>query len=619
MSTTAATAPTRIPIDAAHLRRASERATGALTLGHMVLAFEGRGDDVALRYPDGGLMASTSYAELARRCQEVARGLIALGIGSGDRVSILGSTRWEWTVCDLGSACAGAVVAPIYHTNSPGECAHVLSDSGARLVFCEDAAQAAKIASVRELCPRLEHVVVIDGEAPGAMTLESLRVAGGEIDAGAVDQRIEGVAPRDLATIVYTSGTTGPPKGCMLSHANFIAATSMSRGLLLLDDVQPVVYQFLPLAHVFARVIQTVVLDVGGTLVFWAGDPKRIVAELAQSQPTHLPAVPRIYEKVRTATVAKVQRQHPARRAIFRWALAEGYRAGRARRAGTEPGAIASARHRLADRLVLSKVRGVFGDRLIMGIVGSAPMSPELLDFFDACGVLILEGWGMTETCSVGTLNPAGAPRFGTIGRAMPGCELRIADDDEILVRGPHVCGGYYGNAPATAEVMDGDWLHTGDLGSISADGYVTITGRKKDLIITSSGKNVAPQNIETGLRDSRWIADAVVYGDRRPYLVCIVTLDQDEAPRLAQRLQIPADVASMARDERVHAAVQADIDANNQHFARIEQIKRFVILDHDLSQEAGELTPTLKVKRSIVYERYAQIFERLYDASGSS
>ena len=602
------------PANAPPLRPVAKRATGARTVGRMVLVAAERGDDVALRYPRGGRTEAISYAQLADRCRAIARGLIALGLSSGDTVAILGSTRVEWTLCDLGSLCAGAVVAPIYHTNAPEECAWVLSDSRARVVFCEDAEQAAKIAQIREDCPLLEHVVMIDGTAPGAITMAELLARSVEVDAQTVDQRIDAVAPEDLATIVYTSGTTGPPKGCALSHANFIAASTMSRGLLRLDEIQPVVYQFLPLAHVFARVIQTVVLDVGGTLVYWSGDSTRIVADLAEAAPTHLPAVPRIYEKVHTAVLSNMQRQNPARRAIFRWALAEGSRARRTQRAAGRLGPLASARHGLADRLVLSKVRSIFGPRLIMGIVGAAPMSRELLEFFDACGVLLLEGWGMTETCSVGTLNPDDAPRFGTIGRPMPGCEIRIAEDGEILVRGPHVFRGYYRNPEATIEMIEGPWLHSGDLGSVDEDGYVSITGRKKDLIITSSGKNIAPQNIETGLRDSRWISHAVVYGDQRPYLVCLLTLDQDEAPRLREQLGITGDPASMARDERVHAILQADIDTNNRRFARIEQIKRFEILDHDLSQANGELTPTLKVKRNTVYQRYAPIFDRLYE-----
>src|ERR1035437_431766 len=605
-------------IEAVPLRPAAERATGASTIGRMVLLAAERGDEVALRYPGGGQTQTISYAQMAGRCRGIARGLIALGLQSGDTVSILSSTRVEWTLCDLGSLCAGAVVAPIYHTNAPEECGYVLADSQARLVFCEDSEQAAKIAQIREQCPALLHVVMIDGTAPGAITMDDLIRRGEEVDTQTVDRRIEAVAPGDLVTIVYTSGTTGPPKGCALSHANFIAATTMSQGMLRLDDIQPVVYQFLPLAHVFARVIQTVVLDVGGTLVFWSGDSKRIVADLAEAQPTHLPAVPRIYEKVHTAVMSGLQRQTPARRAVFRWALSEGSRARRRQRAGGRLGPLASARHRLADRLVLCKVRSVFGPRLIMGIVGAAPMSRDLLEFFDACGVLVLEGWGMTETCSVGTLNPPDAPRFGTIGRAMPGCEMRIADDGEILVRGPQVFCGYYRNPNATAELMEGDWLHSGDLGSVSHDGYVSITGRKKDLIITSSGKNIAPQNIETGLRDTRWISHAVVYGDQRPYLVCLLTLDPDEAHNLSEQLGIAGDLASMARDERVHAAVQCDVDANNRRFARIEQIKRFEILHHDPPESNGELTPTLKVKRNAVYNHYAPIFQRLYETGAT-
>jgi long-chain acyl-CoA synthetase len=384
----------------------------ARTLGELVVRATGRGDAIALRSPLANGIAEVTYRALMDRARLIGRGLIALGIAPGDRVSILGSTRAEWTLCDLGAVCAGAVVAPIYDTNSPMECAYVLSHSQARVVFCQDAAQAQKITMIRATCPDLEHVVLMqDGDAPGAMALSELIHRGGQVAATVVDDRIASIGPDDLATIVYTSGTTGPAKGCMLTHANFLAATRMVRGQLLLDDVQPVVYMFLPLAHALARVTQAVVLEAGGTIAYWGGDPKQIVDELAAVAPTHFPAVPRIYEKIHTAAVDAVQEHLPRLGGpLLRWALAQGARARAATRAGRPLGPIAGARYRLADRLVLAKVRRIFGDRLVMAIVGAAPIAPTLIDFFDACGVLLLEGYGMTETCSTPPARPIRGP-----------------------------------------------------------------------------------------------------------------------------------------------------------------------------------------------------------------
>jgi long-chain acyl-CoA synthetase len=595
----------------------AKRATGAATLGELVLLAAARGDDVALRYPHGTAMTEVTYGELADVARAIARGLIALGIEAGDRISILGSTRAEWTLCDLGSLCAGAVVAPIYHTNSPGECQHVLGNSQARLVFCEDATQAAKIAAIRATCPELEHVVLIDdSEVPDAITLAELVHAGEAADTSAVDERVNSTTADDVATLVYTSGTTGPAKGCMLTHGNFLAATRMCRDQLLLDDLQPVMFMFLPLAHVLARVVQAVTLDVGGTIAYWSGDPKRIVDDVAAIAPTHLPAVPRIYEKIHTAVVDGIEAQVPVvGGALLRWALAQGRRARVAERAGRTLDPLAAAQHRLADRLVLAKVRHVFGGRLVMAVVGAAPIAPDLIEFFDACGVLLLEGYGMTETCSTATLNPAGAPHSGTVGVPLPESEVRIAADGEILMRGPHIFRGYFRDEHATAETLDEDgWLHSGDLGSLTGDGYLKITGRKKDLIVTSSGKNITPSNIESALRETRWISEAVVYGDGRPYLVAMVTLDRDEAAKLAGQLGLPANAATMALDERVHATLQEDVDEVNRHYARIEQIKRFRILDRDLSEAGGELTPTMKVKRNVVYGKYSDFFADIYE-----
>ena len=579
----------------------------------MVLGAAARFSGVALQFPRGEETIEITYPELGVICTEIARGLIALGVEPGDRVSILGLTSANWTLADCGSLCAGAVVTPIYHTNSPEECAYVLAHSEARLIFCDDAAQAAKIEQIRDRCPALQHVVAFE-PVPGAITLEELRQRGADIPPERVHERLAATDPDDLATLVYTSGTTGPPKGCMLSHENFLATMRMYAQQLGLGPAHSM-FQFLPLAHVLARIAQAVTLSVGARVVYWGGDMAKIIDELPAASPTHIPAVPRIYEKIHGAVAGRAAEGRPYERAMFQWALRCGAKARPVLRARRQPDLLTDLQYRLADRLVLSKVRRVFGSGLEVALVGAAPVAADLLEFFDVCGVLVLEGYGLTESCAAGTINTVNAVRFGTVGRALPGAEVAIADDGEILIRGPLVFKGYYKDPAATDEVLaDEGWLRTGDLGELSDDGFLSITGRKKDIIITSSGKNVTPVNIESELRDSRYITEAVVYGDRRQYLVAMLTLDRDEAAKLAGRLGIANDPATIANDPQVHAELQREVDRINQKFARIEQIKRFAILDHELTQADGELTPTLKVKRAFVYDKYADLFARLYE-----
>jgi long-chain acyl-CoA synthetase len=587
-------------------------AVRASTLGQMVLDATARFHGVALEFPRGGEIGRISYPELGEICTDIARGLIALGIEPGDRVAILGLTSANWTLADCGSLCAGAVVTPIYHTNSPEECAYVLGHSEARLVFCDDADQAAKIELVRDQCPALEHIVTFEPVA-GAMTLGELRQRGSEIPTARVHERVAATDHDDVATLVYTSGTTGPPKGCMLSHENFLSTTRMYAQQLGLGPTHSM-FQFLPLAHVLARIAQAVTLSVGARVVYWGGDMRKLIDELPAASPTHVPAVPRIYEKIHGAVAGKVAEGRVHERVLFEWALRCGARARPALRARRQPDLLTDLQYRLADRLVLSKVRQVFGSGLEVCLVGAAPIAADLLEFFDACGVLVLEGYGLTESCAASTINTVDAVRFGTVGKVLPGAEVAIADDGEILIRGPHVFKGYYKDPGATDEVLSYDgWLRSGDLGELSDDGFLSITGRKKDIIITSSGKNVTPVNIESELRDSRYITEAVVYGDNRQYLVALLTLDADESVKLAGRLGIATDRATIANDPGVHAELQREVDRVNNKFARIEQIKRFAILDHDLSQAEGELTPTLKVKRAFVYDKYADLFARLY------
>jgi long-chain acyl-CoA synthetase len=545
-----------------------------------------------------------SYPELAAAVRQIAAGLARLGIEPGDRVSILAGTRPEWTLADLGILWAGATVVPIYHTSSPAECEYILRHAEVRAIFCEDEAQLAKLD--RAALPDLAHVILMTGDAAGAISLAELRAAG--------ERALPAAAtPQDVATIIYTSGTTGPPKGCVVTHQSLLSTVEMYERELELGSGPLLVYLFLPLAHSLARVAQLAVIDSGGTLAFWGGDPKRIVDELGEIRPTHFPSVPRIYEKIHTAVLGEAAEQSVLKRGVFRWALREGSRFSAAVRSGAQPGPLRRLRHRAADRLVLSRVRSVFGDRLVFAMCGAAPIGAEILEFFDACGVLILEGYGLTESCAAASVNTPRGVRFGSVGRPLPGTEVAIAPDGEILIAGPHVFSGYHRDPGATGETLDGVWLRSGDLGELDEDGYLHITGRKKDLIITSSGKNISPENLESALRETRWISQALVAGERRPYLVALVTLDPDEAPKLAAELGVAADIGAMARDPRVHDAVAADVEVVNSQFARIEQIKRFAILERDFTQQDGELTPTLKVKRSAVHEHFGDRIEALY------
>jgi long-chain acyl-CoA synthetase len=601
-------------VAAPKLSASTPHATGASTVAAMALSSAARHRGAALRFARGEGWAELSYEELGQAVREIARGLIALGIEPGDRVSILSSTRAEWTLADLGALCAGAVVAPIYHTNSPEECRYILEHAESRLVLCEDAEQASKVEQVRERCPRLEHVVTFDGSGRDTISLAELRGRAREVDPAEPDRIASGIQPEDTATIVYTSGTTGPPKGCITTHANVMQTARMYEQQL---DLGPgmVAFMFLPLAHSLARVTQMVILDVGATIAYWRGDPKVVLEDLAHTRPTHVPSVPRVFEKVHTRALAGVEEGGRAKRAIFDWALATGRRVRELEHRGRRPGALLRGRHALADRLVLSKVRGLFGPDIRLALTGAAPIARDVLDFFDACGVLVLEGYGMTETTAAATLNTPAGFRFGTVGRALPGTELSIAADGEILMRGPNVFRGYFRDEGATRETMTEDgWLRSGDLGSLDEDGYLRITGRKKDLVITSSGKNISAANVEAALREIRWVSQAVVYGDNRPYLVALLTLDPDELPALAERVGAEADAAALAGDERVRAELWREVEEVNSGFARIEQVKRFTILDHDLTQEGGELTPTMKVKRAVVYREYADAFDSLYD-----
>jgi long-chain acyl-CoA synthetase len=583
--------------------------TGSKTIADlMALAAERHGAREAQRFKRDGEWHSVSYDELGRAVSEIARGLIDLGIQPGERVSLLCETRPEWTSADFAISSAGAVVVPLYPTNSPSECEWVAGNSESVAVICEDAAQVAKITDVRGNLPALRHVVAIDpsGDVGDAISLADLRERGRGRDEAELAARREAVAPDDTYTIIYTSGTTGPPKGCVLSHRNYRQVVNMCEDIAVLEEAD-VVYLFLPLAHAYALLIQLLAIDLGGSIAYFSGDPKLIVPELMEVRPDYLPSVPRIFEKIYTLVTSSGDPEQ------IKGAVQVGLKVRGLEAAGQPVPDELRAHYGQADEALFKNVRNVFGGRLKQANTGAAPIAREILEFFYACGVPVMEGYGMTETATVATTQTVDDHKLGSVGKALPGCEVRIAEDGEVLIKGPNIFGGYYKNDDASFGTIVDGWLHTGDLGSLDDDGFLSITGRKKDIIITAGGKNLTPANIENDLKQSRWISQAVMYGDRRPYPVALITLDPEEIVHFAKEHDLSEDPAELAQDPKVHELIQGVLDEANKKYAQVEQVKKFVILDHDLSQETGELTPTLKVKRNVVNEKYADLFERLY------
>ena len=517
-----------------------ELGTGSKTIADLLpLAARRYGDAPAVMYKEeSGAWVNRSFDQLLEVSRSLSLGLIGLGIEAGDKVAILANTRPEWTYFDFAALCAGATVVPIYQTNSPEECRYVLENSDAKAVIVEDDEQMEKIREVRDQVPKLEQVIRMTGSSEDAISFEELVARGAEVPESRFEERYSSVTPDDICTFIYTSGTTGPPKGCIISHGNYRAMLDMvvERGALGIDGEGPgeeeISYLFLPLAHSFALLIQLANVELGTTLAYWERDPLKIVPNLSEVRPTYFPSVPRIFEKIYTAANAAAEKQGGLKKAVFNWAIGVGRRMREAERSGREPGFLLRKQYEFADKQVLSKIRGLFGGRLRLATSGAAPINPEILSFFDAAGVLVLEGWGMTETSTAATISTPEDFKIGTIGKPFPGCEVRIAEDGEILVKGPNVFKGYYKNEEATRETLVDGWLHTGDIGEVDPDGFLRITGRKKDIIITAGGKNITPANLEAEIKQHPLVSQCVVIGDRRPYLVALVTLDPEEAMR---------------------------------------------------------------------------------------
>ncbi len=507
-----------------------------------------------------------SWEEAGRRVNALSRALLSRGVKRGDAVAVLARTRLEWILLDWAIMGIGAVVVGLYPTNTAAECEYILAHSEAVLAFVEDDEQHAKLASIFA-----RPIVRFDELA--------------EFEATAGHDQPEPVREEDLATLIYTSGTTGPPKGCMLSHKNLVTAALGVRTNL--EDGSDTVLLFLPLAHSFARIVHQSAAFHVSTLAI-VSDVARLPEALTTTKPTILPAVPRVYEKIHANVVGEIERSSPAKRAIGRWALRVG--------ATKSP---TSLQGRIADALVFEKVRERLGGRLRVGVSGAAPLGVDVLEFFRSLNMLVIEGYGLTETSSSLSVNDPDEYRFGTVGHAVDGCEIRLEDDGEILVRSDSVFMGYFKDPEATAAAFTEDgFFRTGDVGEIDADGFVKITDRKKDIIITAGGKNIAPQNLENALKASRFVSQALVVGDRRPYVTALITLDSDE-------------VRASGRDPQ--KLVQDLVDEVNRDRVRVEQIKRFTILPRDFTQEAGELTPTLKLRRRVVLDHFGDEVEALY------
>jgi len=514
--------------------------------------------------PDG--WREVSWEEAGRRVDALARALLARGVKRGDAVAVLARTRLEWILLDWAIMSIGAVVVGLYPTSTAAECDYILRHSETVLAFVEGDEQHLKLAPV------------FDGTIVRFDELDAFEQSAG-------DDAPEPVAEDDLATLIYTSGTTGPPKGCMLSHKNLVSAALGVRTQV--EDGADTVILFLPLAHSFARIVHhSATLHL--STVSLVADVGRVPEALQRTKPTILPAVPRVYEKIHANVVGEIERSSRLRRAIGRWALRVG--------ATKSP---TSLQGRIADALVFAKVRERLGGRLRVGVSGAAPLGVDVLEFFRSLNMLVIEGYGLTETSSSLSVNDPDDYRFGTVGRAVDGCEVRIEEDGEILVRSDSVFMGYFKDPEATAAAFTADgFFRTGDVGEIDAGGFLKITDRKKDIIITAGGKNVSPQNLENALKASRFVSQALVVGDRRPYVTALLTLDWDE-------------VNASGRDPK--ELVQELVDEVNRDRVRVEQIKRFTILPRDFTQEAGELTPTLKLRRRVAHEHFRDEIDALY------
>jgi long-chain acyl-CoA synthetase len=579
----------------------------------------------AFRTKRDGRYRDVSHEDFARRVERASLGLLSLGIAPGDRVAILSENRLEWALADFAVLCARAITVPIYPTLLSHQIEYQLKNSGAKIACVSTAAQLEKIDQIRRSLPDLAHVIAFDApprDAPQTMTLEGLMSRGADFARTAPDRHRElalAASPEELVSIIYTSGTTGVPKGVMLSHRNIASNVRATAGIIDFG-LRDTCLSLLPLSHILERMAGQFAMFHCGVTIAYAESLETVPANLLEVKPTILIGVPRFYEKIHARVMSVVSAAPPARQRLFHWAVRTGWAAAERRLAGRPHGLGLTLRCALAERLVWRKIHAQVGGRVRLLISGGAPLAPELARFFFATGFTILEGYGLTETSPVIAVNTAGHTRLGTVGPPIPGIEVAIGADGEILTRGPHVMLGYFRDEMASREAIDSDgWFHTGDIGAIDPDGYLAITDRKKDLIITAAGKNIAPQAIENRLKASRYVAEAVMIGDRRKFPVALIVPDFASLRAYALEHGLPARTdAELCRNSRLVELVQAEVDHLSAEFAPYERVKRIALVDREFSIGAGELTPTMKVKRKAISEKYKELIESLYEGSGS-
>lgn len=589
-----------------------------------LLAVATRGDRPAIREKKFGIWQSTSWREWLRKSKEIAYALDDVGFRPGDVASIIANAAPEWVYADMGILCAGGVSSGIYPTDAPSQVAYLINDSRTRVIFVEDEEQLDKVLLCRDRCPTLERIVVFDMEGlsgfsdPMVMSLDEFMALGRNAMMGreaAWEEMIASRGPDDLAILVYTSGTTGPPKGAM--HSNRSVTHQMRYADYLLvpqDDEERLV--FLPLCHVAERVGGYYLSVAVGSVMNFAESPETVPDNLREVQPTAFLAVPRIWEKFYSAITIALKDATPLQQAMYRWALGVGRRLADCRLEGRTPPPSLRLLGQAAYWLVFRNIRRMLGlDRVRIAFTGAAPIAPDLIRWYLALGLDMREVYGQTENCGVATLMPNDRIKLGSVGKAAPWGEVKISPEGEILVRGDYLFMGYLNLPEKTAETVDADgWLHTGDIGTIDNEGFVRITDRMKDIIITSGGKNITPSEIENQLKFSPYISDAVVIGDKRPYLTCLVMIDHENVEKFAQDNDIPfTNYASLCRAPEVQDLIRREIEAVNQNVARVESIKKFHLIERQLTPEDEELTPTMKLKRNYVNKSYASEIEAMY------
>ena len=562
-------------------------------------------DDVVFTRRLEGRWAPVTAKDFATEVSAVAAGLVASGVNAGDRVGLMSKTRYEWTLFDYAIWSAGGVTVPIYETSSAEQVQWNLGDSGAVAAIVESSGHGTTLESVRKELPDLKNVWVIEDGA-----VEALTSAGRDVAAADLEARRTGLTVDSLATIIYTSGTTGRPKGCELTHGNLLG-TGRSASTVLPELFNPdgSTLLFLPLAHVFARLIQVACVESGARMGHTA-DIKNLLADFAAFQPTFILSVPRVFEKVYNS--AKQKAHADGKGAIFDRAESVAIAYSEALDKGS-PGLPLTLQHKLFDKLVYSKLRAALGGKVAWAVSGGAPLGARLGHFFRGIGVTILEGYGLTETTAAGSVNTPAHLKIGTVGRPSPGVTVRIADDGEILMSGEHVYRGYWHNEQATGETVVDGWFHSGDIGEIDDDGFIRITGRKKELIVTAGGKNVAPAVLEDRLRAHPLVSQCMVVGDQKPYIACLVTIDAEAVAPWSKAKGKPSDVPSLVDDADLLAEIQGAVDEANKAVSKAEAIRKFAILPSDWTEEGGQLTPSLKLKRSVVMKEYADDVEALY------